>query len=89
MEPACIEGPEVPIYKQGCLHITSYFLQDGTTVQRLRNSGCNLKVIKTHISSIVTNLHYFQSSNMTKPGTCQTFFMLQEGLLLEAPHHVV
>lgn len=38
-------------------------------VQRIRNSSCNLKVIKMHISLIMTNLHYFQSSNTAKTGT--------------------
>jgi len=44
MELAYIEEFEVSVYKQGCLHITSHFLLDGTTAQRLRNSRCNCEV---------------------------------------------
>lgn len=77
------------IYMQGCLQITSYFWQDSTTVQRIWHSRCNLKVIKMHISSMMTNLHYFQVSNITKLGTRQRLFMLQGGLLLQDSHDVV
>ena len=89
MELAYIEEFEVSVYKQGCLHITSHFLLDGTTAQRLRNSRCNCEVIKTHISSTMTNLHYFQSSNITKQGSCQRFFVLEGHLFLEALHQFV
>lgn len=77
------------IYMQGCLQITSYFWQDSSTVQRIWQTRCNFKVIKMHISSVMTNLHYFQVSNITKLGTCQRLLMLQGGLLLQDSHHIV
>lgn len=36
MELAYVEGPEVPVYKRGCLHIISYFLQGGPETQKFQ-----------------------------------------------------
>lgn len=38
---------------------------------------------------MMTNLHYFQVSNITKLGSRQRLFMLQGGLLLQDSHDVV
>lgn len=48
MELAYIEAPRVPVYKQGCLHITSCFCD---MVAQSRDSEIqeNLKEIKTHL----------------------------------------
>lgn len=87
MELVYIEAPQVPVYKH--LHITSYFCKMVAQSRDSETQELILKQLKHTFINNKKNPQYFQALNMTNPGTCQRFLMLQRGLLLKAPHHVV
>lgn len=67
MELAYIEGPRVPVYKQGCLHITSYFCK---MVPQSRDSEIQELILKQLKHTFMNNDKFtlFSDFKHDKPG---------------------